>query len=358
MAAIEKRIAGNGKVSYRVKVRIKGFPPETGTFDKLKDAQDWSKKVESDIKAGKHFGQSKRHTFGDLVDEYKPHAKDLARLEYWRNIFGADRLDTVTAARISKERDKLLAGEVKRFSAPSTGNPEADATRQRAKRSGGTVNRYLSALSSCLTYGVKPLGWLEKNPCQAIKKPSENKGRVRFLSEEELARLLAACKPHPTLYLAVVLALSTGARQEEVMGMRWGQIDFSRKVIILHDTKNGDKRALPLVGEAFALLQERAKVRDIKDDRVFPPSERAEKADRLNLRKPWEKALETANIKDFRWHDLRHTAASYLVMSSVSLVEVAKILGHRTLTMVARYAHLADDHIVEAGHKLATRLGI
>jgi integrase len=126
----------------------------------------------------------------------------------------------------------------------------------------------------------------------------------------------------------------------------------------LEKTKNGDKRALGLVGEALVLLQKRAKVRNLKDDRVFPPTERAKKADCLDLRQPWEAALKEAGVTDFHWHDMRHTAASYLAMSGVSLVEIAKMLGHRTLAMVARYAHLSDEHIVATGEKLAERLGV
>jgi len=205
---------------------------------------------------------------------------------------------------------------------------------------------------------VKRLQWLERNPCERVAKSKENTGRVRFLSDEERVRLLNACRPHADLYLAVLLALTTGARQAEVMSLRWGQIDFKRQVITLHETKNGDRRALPLVGEAFTLLQERGKVRDLKDDRIFPPTAKAKKAEYLDLRQPWEAALKTAEISDFHWHDLRHTAASYLAMSGVSLVEISKILGHRTMQMVSRYSHLSDEHIVATGEKLAARLGI
>lgn len=348
MATIEKRITDAG-TSYRVKVRLQGFPPESATFDRLSDAKAWAAKTESDMKTGRHFGASKRHTFNDLADEYTPRAKDSARLDYWRGVFGPDRLDTITPARIGKARDKLLSEETNRRD-PATGELK--------KRTGPTVNRYLAALSSCLSYGVKELQWLEKNPVEQIKKPPESDGRVRFLSDDERGRLLDACRPHAELYLAVVLSLTTGARQAEVMGLRFRQIDFARKVITLHETKNGERRALPLVGEAFTLLQERAKVRSLTDDRVFPPTVRAKKSEYLDLRQPWEKALKEAGIADFHWHDLRHTAASYLAMSGVSLVEIAKVLGHRTLQMVARYSHLSDGHIVATGEKLAQRMAL
>jgi integrase len=358
MANIQKRAGKDGAISYRVQIRLKGFPPESASFDRLTDAKTWASKTESDMKAGRHFGASKRHIFNELADEYLPHAKDVKRLDYWRGIFGSDSLDTITPSRISKERDKLLNEETPRFATPATGDQEQDAKRPRAKRTGATVNRYLAGLSSCLAYGVKTLQWIERNPCERIVKPAENKGRVRFLSDDERTALLAACKPHNDLYLAVVLALSTGARQAEIMTLRYGQIDFKRKVITLHQTKNGETRALPLVSTAFTLLQERAKVRSLSDDRVFPPTKFAKKSEYLDLRQPWEKALKAAGIVDFHWHDLRHTAASYLAMAGVSLVEISKILGHRTMQMVSRYSHLSDGHIVETGEKLAARLEI
>jgi integrase len=358
MATIQKRINANGSTSYKVQIRLKGFAPETATFERKTDANQWAQKTEAEMRAGRHFGASKRHTFEDLANEYHDHAKDKVKLKYWVSIFGNDTLDHITPARIGKERDKLLNEYTQNYATPPTGDPIKDAKRPKSKRSGATVNRYLASLSSCLTYGVKTLEWIERNPCERVNKPKESKGRIRFLSDEERISLLKACELHKDLYLAVVLALSTGARQSEIMTLRFSQIDFNRKIITLFSTKNGDTRALPLVGAANTLLQERAKVRSLDDDRIFPPTKFAKKADFLNLRQPWEKALKAANITDFRWHDLRHTAASYLAMSGVSLVEISKILGQRTMQMVSRYSHLSEGHIVSTGEKLAARLGI
>lgn len=363
MATIERRITGDGKTTYRVKVRIKGFPPESATFDRLTDAKQWAAQTESDMKAGRYFGQSKRHTFKDLSDEYERSMKGQLRtfktrqqhLARWKAEFGTDLLADITPARIMRVREKLLSEDT-RYTTRATSNLEQDAKRVMGKRSGASVNRYLATLSACMAYAVKPLGWLERNPVERVSKSKEPPGRVRFLSDDERVRLLEACRPHADLYLAVVLSLTTGARQGEIMGLQWPQIDFARKVVTLHQTKNGERRALPLVGEAFILLQERSKVRNLKDSRVFPPT--TAKAKSRNLREAWERALAKAEIENFHWHDLRHTAASYLAMSGVSLVEIAKMLGHRTLAMVARYAHLADEHIVSTGEKLAARLGV
>lgn len=364
MATIEKRQTADGKTTYRAKVRIKGFAPESATFERLTDAREWAKRIEADMKAGRYFGGAKRHTFAELADDYEKSARELrsfddrkVHLAIWRAEFGRDLLSDITPQRIARVRDKLLAGDT-RHTERATGDAAADAKRAMGKRSGPTVNRYLASLSACMAHGVKALGWLEKNPCERVSKSKENPGRIRFLSEQELPRLLDACRHHADLYLAVVLSLTTGGRQSEIMGLRWPQIDFARRVITLNQgtTKNTDARALPLSGEAFTLLQERAKVRSLHDDRLFPPA--TKQAQGRSLREAWERALKAAGITDFRWHDLRHTAASYLAMGGVSLVEIAKILGHRTLAMVARYSHLSDGHIVATGDKLAARLGL
>ena len=120
MATIEKRTTSEGNTTYRVKVRVKGFAPESASFDRLTDARDWGKKIESDMKAGRHFGQSKRHTFNELADEYKQHAIDPVRLDHWRGVFGPDMLSTITPARIAKERDKLLTEDTLRFATKPT----------------------------------------------------------------------------------------------------------------------------------------------------------------------------------------------------------------------------------------------
>lgn len=362
MASIEKRTTKDGKTSYRVKVRVRGFPPESATFERMSDAKHWAAQTESDMKSGRHFGASKRHTFKELGIEYEKHAADLRsfddrkqHLDRWRAEFGADLLSDITPQRIMKVREKLLS-EPTRYTTRATGNPEVDAKRIMGKRSGAAVNRYLATLSAAMAYAVKPLGWLESNPVEKVTKSKEPPGRVRFLSDDERTRLLDACRPHADLYMALLLSLTTGGRQSEIMGLRWQQVDFTRRTLTLMETKNGDRRTLPLVGEAYTLLQERSKVRNLKDDRVFVPVK--EDGKQRNLREAWERALAIAEIENFHWHDLRHTAASYLVMNGVSLVEVAKILGHRTLSMVARYAHLADEHIVATGEKLAARLGV
>jgi len=184
---------------------------------------------------------------------------------------------------------------------------------------------------------------MDDNPLRLVSKPKPPPGRTRFLSDAERQALLAACKASDSqhLYLAVVLALSTGMRRGELLGLRWPQVDLDRKWIMLDHTKNGDRRGIPLEGHALELMHEHAKVRQLNSDFVFPGTVPQRP---LDIAKAWRTALRNAGIENFRFHDLRHSAASYLAMNSASPVEIAAILGHRTLQMVKRYAHVANSH--------------
>ncbi|WNV04974.1 site-specific integrase [Candidatus Methylospira mobilis] len=339
MASIEKRETQDGKTSYRVKVRLKGYPTQSETFERLTDAKKWAQQTESAIREGRHFKtvEAKRHTLAELIDRYtrdvlpgkKDGAHQAAQLAWWREQIGAYTLADITPALIVEHRDKLAAGE----------------TYRKTQRSPATVVRYMAALSHAFTIGVKEYQWLDDTPMRKVTKPKEPKGRVRFLSDDERARLMTACKEStsPLLYTVAVLALSTGARQGEVLGLTWDDIDLNRGRAILRDTKNGDTRAIHLSGHCLELLKELSKVRRIDTALLFPGNRHKHKP--IDLRAHWEKALQAAKIEDFHFHDLRHSAASYLAMNGATLSEIAEVLGHKTLAMVKRYSHLSDAHV-------------
>ena len=344
VANIETRRAQDGTVSYRAKVRLAGHPATTATFARLTDARRWVQDTESSIRSGRYFtvAEAKRHTLGDLVDRYikevLPHKPKNAgntkqQLLWWKSQLGSSTLANVNASAIAGCRNKLLATTTRR------GRPMAPAT----------VVRYLAALSHALNIAMKDWEWLEDTPMRRISKPKEPRGRERFLSDDERQRLLAVCQASSSrwLYTVVVLALSTGMRSGEIMGLHWAQIDLKRGQILLHDTKNGSSRAVPLSGLALILMQDAAKVRRIDTGLVFfgnPPTRPGQSIKAVDLKKPWTTAVAKANLPDFRFHDLRHSAASYLAMNGASTIEIAAILGHKTLQMVKRYSHLANSH--------------
>ena len=136
--------------------------------------------------------------------------------------------------------------------------------------------------------------------------------------------------------------------------MRWSDVDWQRRVLTLHDTKNKDRRLLPLAHYALHLMEEHNKVRNIASDWVFPYLSHPIKP--WDCRSAWEAALKKADIQDFRFHDLRHSCASYLAMSGASLAEIAEVLGHKTLQMVKRYAHLSEAHTAKVVQSMNERI--
>ena len=344
MATIEKRKGDDGIINYRVKVRLKGFPVQTATFSRQTDAKRYAQQTEAAIREGRHFktSESKKRTLADLVDRYikdvLPNKPKIAKgqetqLYWWKEKLGRLVLADITPAIIVEQRDKLASEDSKR-----------DNQKISIKRSPATVNRYLAALSHAFTIAVNEWEWLENNPFRKVKKRKEPRGRVRFLSDAEKDNLLKACKEsqNKLLYPVVVLALSTGARRSEILNLTWDDIDFNRGKIIIHETKNGERRSLPLIGHAAEVLKKHSKIRKINSEFVFPSYIPTKPID---IRSAWEKALESAGIEDFRFHDLRHSAASYLAMNGSSLAVIAETLGHKTLSMVKRYAHLTESHI-------------
>ena len=180
-----------------------------------------------------------------------------------------------------------------------------------------------------------------------VKKPREPRDRVRFLTREERESLLEACKQSSNeyLYLIVVIALSTGMRRSEILNLRWADIDFTRSRIILEEQKNGERSSIPVAGLALDLMKKFEKTRRIDTQLLFPGSENLRKP--IDIRFPWEKALKASGVSNFSFHCLRHSAASYLAMSSCSLVEIQQILRHKAISQTVRYSHLAESHTAQ-----------
>ena len=229
-------------------------------------------------------------------------------------------------------------------------------TIRKTKKSNATVNRYLAALSTAISTAINEWGWMEDNILRKVSKLKEPRGRVRYFSDEERERFLLACKEshNSDLYVAVILALSTGGRKNEIWGLSWKDVDLKNGFITFEETKNDEPRSVPLQGHALELMLKRSKVPRIDTDLVFPS--RVDQQKHLDFRKPFQMALKAAQIEDFRWHDLRHCAASYLVMAGVDMRTVAEILGHKTLQMTQRYTHLSPEHLKDAVAKMNLKI--
>jgi len=338
MASITTRKGKKG-TSYLAQIRMKGYPPASATFKRKSDANDWVKLTEADIIRGRYFRhqESSKHTMSELIDKYldwpkfkvKADRRNQKRLlEFWRGEIGDKLICDVDSVVIGDIRDEL-----------SKENEDGKA------RAPATVNRYLAILSHVFTYALKEKKWAEQNPCKDVSRETEDNVVVRFLSDDEREALLTACDEiDPTLHLLVVLALSTGARRGELLGLRWPQVDLNQGQATLLKTKNKDIRTLPLTGYSLDLLKAYRKsgVRHIDSDLVFPDPRDHTKP--WNFDALWKRAIKQSEVENFRFHDCRHTFASACLKSGATLPELMHLMGHKSPAMVARYAHLCDNH--------------
>ncbi|RYH53876.1 MAG: site-specific integrase [Alcaligenaceae bacterium] len=206
-----------------------------------------------------------------------------------------------------------------------------------------TLNRYSAALGAVLTWAIKrriaPKGW--DNPCRRIERRPEKNEIIRFLSEAERTNLLSACRRSkwPRLYLLVLLAITTGARRGELEQLRWCDLDLELRTAYVLTTKNTDRKVLPLVP---VVIDELRTFVGAPQALVFGSARRPDVP--YNHVQVWHTALKQASIKKFRFHDLRHTCASYLAQSGATLLEIGEVLGHRQLSVTKRYSHLTVLH--------------
>jgi integrase len=207
-----------------------------------------------------------------------------------------------------------------------------------------TINRYAASIAAVVTWAIKkrqvPRGF--ENPARHLERRPENNERVRFLADDERERLFAACRASkwPRLYLLVLMAITTGARRGELEGLRWGDVDLDKAVAYVEQTKNGDRKVLPLLP---AVLTELERFRS-KDPRALVFASKRRPAQAYNSTMVFGAALKAAKVKNFRFHDCRHSCASYLAQNGATLLEIADVLGHRQLSVTKRYSHLTTVH--------------
>jgi len=190
---------------------------------------------------------------------------------------------------------------------------------------------------------------MQKSTSRVIDRFQERNTRLRYLDEKEIRRLHDACAEH--LKPIVTVALNTGMRKEEILNLRWEDLNFRSRIIYILDTKNNERREIPMNDIVYETL---LAVRKISDSPWVFCKKNGERYG--NVRKAFEGARKRAGIVDFRFHDLRHTFASYLVMAGVDLKTVQELLGHKSFEMTLRYAHLSPEHKKAALDILCKRL--
>jgi integrase len=262
--------------------------------------------------------------------------RDETSLDHLKEFFKGKYLSEITADQIEKYKAKRRADPAR---------PEAEEKPGKDPKliSPSTINRELTCLKTCLN---RAIDWekLDRNPAARVKKFREPNAKERILTIDEMRRLLAEASER--IRPALIIALNTGMRRNEILGLRWKDVDFVKGFIHIADSKSGRSRDIPMNGPVFETLH----AMDRQQEFVFENPET--KAQVLDVKTAFKGACRRAEINAVRFHDLRHTAASRMVEAGIDLVTVSKILGHSSIQMTMRYAHPTPENMRLAVRKL------
>ena len=334
MASIYKR---NGSNIYWVRFQLHGIRVQrsSGTTKRSQALRFLTRLMEEERQRQEQGFTKVR--FALLCDEYarlhlpilKPRTREnyLGHLKVIRDHFGDDRyIDEVRKVHVSS-----FVAELKKSALKTP-----------------TIRRYLATLS-CLFSFAERSGWLAQNPVLHFDKRGipEAQPRTRFLSRDEYRRLLSCCGPR--LRPLVEMAVETGMRLEELLSLRWEQLDLERREVRLVLTKSNRPRVVPLSDRGVAVLAARGGPLGSCPHVFINETTR----DRYRtIRRAFRTACRRAGLENVRFHDLRHTFASWAVQSGGDLYGISRILGHTTLQMTTRYAHLSTQHL----HRVITTM--
>lgn len=315
----------------------------TGTGDPA-EAQAILEKCRTSVREGKWYdkkAQPARVLLSELISKYDEHVKTHTPRSYKSDRYIIERF------RSSKLSGLMLS---------AIGFEAIEQYRGSLIREGlavASVNDYMKTFKNMLVKGVdwKMLTDEQLRDISKLKKMKGENKRLRYLTPPEIPALLAACNIH--IRPIVQLAINTGMRRGEIFRLRWCDIDDDAGIILIGRTKTDEGRSIPMAATVRALLADIKAARQIGTQLVFPSRKGAM---RDNIQTAWESALKRAGIADFHFHDLRHTFASQLVQAGAGLPEVQKLLGHKSIMMTMRYAHLCNSQTTEAVRKLDERI--
>jgi integrase len=321
-------------------------------------AVDFLMKRRTEVAAGKAPEEKKitNHTFNELCEQYlkwaerqKSFETKATFIEQLQEEFGDIPLRRFTSLLLEQYQTKRLGrGKTRKYAVKKPDGTTViwESRKEPQGNKPATINRHIATIKHMFTKAVE---WemAEEDVLKRIRKVKllkENNRRLRYLSVEECQALLMECDLH--VRPIVTVALNTGMRKGEILGLRWENVDLKQGFILLEQehTKNGERREIPINTAVRNALQGITRRLDVPH--VFHDSETGKPYQ--DVKKGFNGACRRAGIKDFHFHDLRHTFASHLVMAGQDLTTVKELLGHKTLTMTLRYAHLAPSHKVKA----------
>jgi integrase len=275
-----------------------------------------------------------------IIENFLPYSKANKKSYYCDKLicrglvkhFKGKTLRQITPPLIESFKQEFLAK-------PIVYGPEGD--KKERKRSPTTVNYHLAILSKIFSLAVDA-DLIEVNPSFRVKKLKMNNQRLRVLSAEEEAYLFQGLSGNELVTDIVTLALHTGLRRGEIFNLRWFDIDFARRFIQVQESKSGKKRLVPMNETVLGMLGQMTKTSEL----VFPSPKTGDKLD--NVRRSFKRAVEGAGIKDFHFHDLRHTFATRMADKGADPFTLMKILGHSDIRMTSRYTHATDNALHRA----------
>lgn len=340
MATFRQRVGG-----WQARIRRRGYPDLTKTFLTRQDAEKWARAVEREQDTGAfiHRGEAERTTLAELLTRYgkevSPSHKGY-REELWK--IGVILRDKIACYSLVALTPRILA----------------DYRDRRLKLvSTSTVRHEINLISVAFNTAAREWGIAVSNPVRQIKKPGNGKARTRRITPDEVEAIIShsKCRELPDF---LRLALVTGMRRGEILGLRWRDIDFTKRTASLLDTKNGEDRVVPLSTAALTVLAGMPRRIDGKLFSMIRTSySRALRNAVRRARRTYEDACvevgripDPAYLVDIHLHDARHEAVSSFFERGLNMVEVAAISGHKTLAMLKRYTHLrAEDIAVKLG---------
>jgi integrase len=345
MPSYTKRKNSDGTTAVLAQVRVRPFKADNKTFANMDDARAWAEPRQRELKKLRREGNSQKNlttfTLAQLIELHlaDPETQALNTLEgrkqllgWWSKELGGEKILELGIHKVRAARDRLCQG-----------------------RQPATVNRHISAFRTAWNWArgsgyipVEKVFW----PKLTLREPS---GRVRFLNDSELTAVLAAAEKYAVwMHAAVVTSLATGLRQGELLRLEWKDVDFDKQTVVVLISKNKKRRLVHLPTPAIESLKK------LRHDRIgrqliFVRPD-GEPVDSSFLYYHWDVLRTQVGLIDFRWHDLRHSTASYLAQNGATLLEISGVLGHSSPAMTQRYAHLVAGAPITGSEALAKKL--
>ena len=360
MASIVERKSKNGS-SYKVVVRVKGYNTKTKTFgpkeyeNPKREAKLWASEIETAMKRGTYIDDkpiiqnTEIKTVGDLIEYFRenegPHRyqrydKYQFIYDWWIDKIGELKISDLTPAILSNCKNLLANEKMPRKNKGSE------------TRSSSTINKYLFALSAIIEFGIDEFNLWEYNPMSRVKKRKKDKQaslRVRFLSEEEIAKVKAGARnKNYRFYVFILLAMVTGARFSIVLHLNIKDFNFKKNEIYLLYNKARNNIGFPVSVDVMNEVKNLIETQEIHDGYLFWNKRTNNYFDY----KSWfEKLIKELEINDFRFHDIRHTAVSYFLMSGGNENAAMELFGWSSREMLKRYGHLTKGYLREFAQK-------